>query len=432
MKRFSIETGLKWRKGNLEDATVLQAEWLQDHIRQAGKAPFYKELLHKVGCRPEDIKSVNDIRHLPFTFRKDLDDQQSAFQAVSDEHVADIALTSGTTGNSVQVPYTKRDLERLAFNEAMAFLGTGASPSDRYLLCVTIDRCFIAGLAYYSGLVKLGAAVIRSGPGQPARQWELIRQLKPNGIVGVPSFLLKMAKWGTDHGLDPAKANIRSLVTVGEPVRKPDHSLTPLARDLCDAWDAPVFSSYGATEFETAFCECSAQQGGHVHPELMLTEIVDDAGNVLPDGEPGEVVVTPLGVEGFPLVRFRTGDIARLHAGHCSCGWQTPRLGAIEGRLAQRLKYKGTTLYPEMIFHVLQEIKSVETCYVEVRSAADQTDEVRVVVGSDAAVDTKEITDFLQARLRVCPEVHVKDKSSVVQVMEAAGGRKLQRFFDFR
>ncbi|MCK4838149.1 MAG: AMP-binding protein, partial [Desulfobulbaceae bacterium] len=346
----------------------------------------------------------------------------------------DLALTSGSTGSPILVPYTAYDLERLAFNEQLSFYGAGVRSNDRLLLCVTLDRCFIAGLAYYTGLIKLGAACIRSGPGQPARQWELINRLKPSGLIGVPSFLLKMAIWGKSHGYNPKKSGIEKLITIGEPIRRPDNSLTPLGHELEEAWQGRIFSSYGATELETAFCECKAGYGGHVHPELMITEIIDAQGMPVSAGTPGEVVVTPLGVEGFPLLRFRTGDIARLHTTPCACGWQTQRLGPIEGRLAQRLKVKGTTLYPEMIFQALQELPEVKASYLEIKAAYDLSDDVHVVIGVDnpAGVEVNRISDHLQALLRVRPEISIRNRGVVQETMEKAGGRKLKRFFDFR
>ncbi|MFC1523188.1 phenylacetate--CoA ligase family protein [Thermodesulfobacteriota bacterium] len=429
---FSIESALKLRNSSEDEVREIQTALLKNHVRQANKAPHYRDLFSSIGLTPEDLHSLEDLKTIPFTSRSDLDKDQAAFHAVSPASMADLALTSGTTGDSVLVPYTFNDLRRLAFNETMSFWGTGTRPGDRLLLCVTLDRCFIAGLAYYSGLVKLGATVIRSGPGQPARQWELINKLRPTGIVGVPSFLLRLAEWGQQNDYSPQQSGIRSLVTIGEPVRKADHTRTPLGKQLEEAWGAQIFSSYGATEMETAFCECQASAGGHIHPELMLVEIVDEQGNVLPPGEPGEVVVTPLGVEGFPLLRFRTGDVARIDRSHCACGWQTPRLGAIEGRLAHRLKCKGTTLYPETIFQVVQEIPEIQSAYIEVRSSFDLSDEITVVAGADETISVTTVTDFLQARLRVRPEVIIKSRSEVLAVMEQGGGHKMKKFFDLR
>ncbi|MBU0729361.1 MAG: AMP-binding protein [Proteobacteria bacterium] len=429
---FSLKNAIKLRNTDPETVSAIQVELLKEHIRQAAKAPYYRNLLDSTGCNPDDFSSLADLRAIPLTDRHDLEQNPADFHAISPALMADLALTSGTTGDSVMIPYSANDLKRLAFNETIGFWGTGIRPGDRILLCVTIDRCFIAGLAYYSGLVELGATAIRSGPGQPARQWDLIQKLQPDGMVGVPSFLLRIASWARENGIDPGKSGIRSIVTIGEPVRKADHSLTALGRDLESAWGGRIFSSYGATEMETAFCECQAFQGSHIHPELMLVEIIDDQGNLVPAGHPGEVVVTPMGVEGLPLLRFRTGDIARLHTAPCSCGWQTPRLGAIEGRLAQRLKVKGTTLYPEMIFQALQEIPGVEASYIEVRSSYDLADEITVIVGADEPIDKVTINEFLQARLRVRPDVIIRKKADVLNVMEKAGGHKLKKFFDLR
>ena len=429
---YTLQTALQWRQASADEIARGQEKLLQNHVRQAVKAPFYKSLLADSGISPADV-GVEKLAALPLTSRTDLEGEPLNFFATPETEHADLSLTSGSTGSPVLVPYTAGDLERLAFNEQMGFYGAGVRNSDRLMLCVTIDRCFIAGLAYYSGLVKLGATAIRSGPGQPARQWELISQLRPTGLVGVPSFLLKLANWAEERGHNPRDYGINTLITIGEPVRKPDLTLTPLGGELTAAWNARVYSSYGATELETAFCDCTAECGQHVHPELMLVEIVDDRGKPVPQGEPGEVVVTPLGVEGFPLVRFRTGDIARLYTAPCACGWNTQRLGPIEGRLAQRLKYKGTTLYPEMIYHILQDIDGIEASYLEVRSAYDLSDEITVMVGTGGNGPSAEtIKEMLQAKIRVKPEVIVKDATEVIETMEKAGGRKLQKFFDFR
>jgi len=409
-----------------------QAELLRDHLAHAMQSIFYRDRLAGMGISPEDIASPADLLRLPLTSRADLDQHGVAFWAVPAADVADLALTSGTTGPAVQVPYTDKDLERLAFNEAMAFYGAGVRPGDRCLVCVTLDRCFIAGLAYYSGILRLGATAIRSGSGQPARQWDLIRELRPTVLVGVPTFLLHVAEWAHQRGFQPENAGIERMVIIGEPVRQPDMNLTPLGRDLTRAWNCPVFASYGATELETGICECSAGRGGHVHPELCLAEIVDEQGNIVQDGFPGELVLTPLGVKGFPLLRFRTGDIARKYTGSCSCGWQTERIGPIEGRVAQRLKMKGTTLYPESVFHVLQEIKGIKASFIEVRAAYDLSDQVRVVVGGKGPLDRHEIESLLQARLRVRPEVIVQELDLVLSTMTGEGNRKPKRFFDYR
>ncbi len=432
MTDYSLERALQLRKSNTEEVETYRLELLRKHLCHAARAPYYKQLFNDNNIRPEELASLDDLQAIPFTNRQELDEHGDRFQTVPDDNIVDLSLTSGTTGPPVKVPYTAGDLQRLAFNETVAFWGAGIRPNDICQIAVTLDRCFIAGLAYYNGLVQLGAKTIRSGPGQPARQWELIKTLQPTVIVGVPTFLLQVAKWAQDHGHDPTQAGIRLLVTIGEPIRRPDFSLTPLGQTLTDAWNCSIRSSYGATELETGITECGTEKGGHIHPELSIVEIIDDQGNVLPDGQPGEMVFTPLGVEGFPLIRFKTGDITRKYTGKCNCGWDTARIGPIEGRLSQRLKVKGTTIYPETIFHVLQEIAQISASYVEVRSAYDLSDEIKVIVGSREKITDKEISALLQARLRVRPEVSILDPQEVQNVMFKDGSRKPKRFFDLR
>jgi phenylacetate-CoA ligase len=430
---YTLEKALELRTSAPSIIARRQHSLLMSHLSNAFRLPFYSSLFQRLGIEVEKVVDMASFSTLPLTSREDIDRDPESFGLVSETEIRDIALTSGTTGEPVIVPYTTRDLQRLAFNEAVAFYSAGVRTGDKVLLTVTLDRCFIAGLAYYSGVNFLGGAAIRSGPGQPARQWQIIQNLQPKVIVGVPGFLLQLGLWGKEHGINVADSSVQIIITIGEPVRKADFGFTSIGKQLEELWGTQIYSSYGATEFQTGFGECSAQSGGHVHPELMVVEIVDDDGNILPDGEPGEIVVTPLGVEGFPLVRFRTGDIARLSNTPCSCGWNSPRLGPIEGRLAQRLKFKGTTLYPEAIFQALQELREVDAAYVEVRSVADGSDDVNVVVGcDDSKITIETIEENLRAHLRVRPRIEIKKSSEVQAVMKKDGGRKPKKFFDLR
>jgi len=165
----------------------------------------------------------------------------------------------------------------------------------------------------------------------------------------------------------------------------------------------------------------------------MLVEIIDEAGEVVEDGISGEIVVTPLGVEGLPLVRFQTGDISRIHSQPCGCGWNTKRLGPIEGRLSQRLKYKGTTLYPDMILQALQCIPGIEDSYVEVKQRFDLADDITVVIGGTKEnLDRNRISTILSSHLRVTPKIRIVSVSEVIEKTGKGKLRKPQRFFDLR
>ena len=429
---FSIEEGNLLRSSDPPQLQEEQFRRLLQHLQHAKNSRYYSRIFKDKNIILEDLRSVKDLRSLPFTDRVDLGRYNDEFIA-DNISIRDISHTSGTTGEPVVVPYTAHDLKRLAFNEAIAFYGAGLRAEDRILLTVTLDRCFIAGLAYYTGAIFLGASAIRSGPGQPAQQWNCITKFKPTVLLGVPSFLLALARWGTANGYDCRKTSITSIVTIGEPIRNGDLELTSLGKLLHEKWGVPIYSSYGATEIETAFGDCCHCRGGHVHPELMIVEIIDNEGNILPDNSAGEVVVTPLGVEGLPLVRFKTGDIARLHTKPCPCGWKTSRLGPIEGRLSQRLKYKGTTLYPEMIFEALQQLPTIDDSYIEIRQSFDLADEITVVIGTnDTSINVVTIRNLLLSNLRVTPEVILKKSAEVSEKTGKGKLRKPQRFFDHR
>ena len=183
----------------------------------------------------------------------------------------------------------------------------------------------------------------------------------------------------------------------------------------------------------TSFADCETGRGGHVHPELMIVEIVDEAGHPLPPGSPGEVVATPLQVTGMPLLRFKTGDIATVHDEPCPCGRHSWRLGPVLGRKAQMLKVRGATVYPPAIQGVLQELPEVRGHYIEVFDDFELSDRIRVVVGLDSsALDAEEIAERLAARIRVKPEVVVVTPEEVTRRTLREDKRKPVTFFDYR
>jgi phenylacetate-CoA ligase len=301
------------------------------------------------------------------------------------------------------------------------------------LLTCTIDRCFIAGLAYFSGVRSLGAAAIRNGLSSVESHREIIRRLKPTAIVGVPTFLLKLGRYLESQGLDPAGIGVNKLVCIGEPIRDRNLELMKVGQMLEQIWGARIYSTYASSETITSFCECTAQQGGHLHPDLAVVEIVDDAGRVLQPGEIGEVVVTPLAIEGMPLVRFKTGDVSFLIDEPCVCGRNSPRLGPILGRKRQMIKLCGTTLYPNAINAVLDSFPGVNEYYVSVSSEYDLSDRVQVFVAASEPSCTAElIMDKLQAHLRVRPEVMIVSDDHIKNKVYAGNPRKLIRFLDER
>ena len=435
MVDYSIEKGRRLRSMSSADIKSRQVSLVKAHLLQARKSAFYQRLFREADFSPEAFSSLESIASIPFTEREQLSACEAAFHAVPDSAFLDLVQTSGTDGRPVTIGYTRNDLKRLAYNEAMAYSGAGFRPGETCLITVTLDSLFIAGMAYYLGALMMKMRAVRSGPGRIERQLELIRSLSPSIIVGVPSFMARMAAYAKRKGMDNFADSVRSILAIGEPVRGPGMKLNALGKALAEQWNAGIVSTYAATELETAFCDCVAGAGGHVHPDLCVAEVVDDSGKILPDGELGELVVTPLGVEGMPLVRYKTGDMTRLHSGPCACGWNTPRIGPIEGRKAQRLKYRGTTLYPQSIFRVLQEKFGLDMAYIEVTSAYDLSDSIKVVVGEaeeNSAHRAKEIENAIRSSLRVRPQVVLQSRQEVENKITSHGGRKPKQFFDLR
>ncbi len=396
----------------------------------ASNSPYYRSLLKDINT---DKVKLENISALPFTDKALFEEHNQEFLAVPMSKVSDIVLSSGTTGKPTKIMYTERDLQRLAYNEEVSFSRCGITPEDVVLLTCTMDRCFVAGLAYFLGIRNIGAAAVRNGLNSFASHMEIIQQMNPTVMVGVPSFLYKLGLFLKSSGLDPKETSVRKMVCIGEPIRDKDLALSKLGERLEEIWSARIFSTYASSEVVTTFCECSAQAGGHFNPALAVVEIVDNQGKVLPPGETGEVVITPLFIEGMPLLRFKTGDISYLLDESCTCGRFSPRLGPILGRKKQMIKFCGTTLYPQAIYSVLDDIPQVSEYYVTVSSDFDLSDKVMVYVSvKDNSCPTDEIIDKLQSRLRIRPAVTILTEDEVKKQIYSEKSRKLVRFYDLR
>jgi phenylacetate-CoA ligase len=257
--------------------------------------------------------------------------------------------------------------------------------------------------------------------------------MRPTAIVGVPSFLKKLGFFLDGDKRTAHNNNVSKLVCIGEPLRGGNLEFLKVAGDLEYLWGAKAYSTYSSSEIVTTFCECTAQAGGHLHPDLAVVEIVNEKGVVLGPGEKGEVVVTPLGVEGMPFVRFKTGDISFIVDKPCSCGRRTLRLGPILGRKKQMMKVSGTTIYPQAIFSVLDEIEGVKEYYITVSSENDLSDTVEVHLSAEGPGCTiAAIRNKLQSRLRFKPRVSISDEISIREKVYNPKSRKPIRFIDRR
>ncbi|WP_456439660.1 phenylacetate--CoA ligase family protein [Psychroserpens sp.] len=395
---------------------------------------FYKRLFKTNKIDIDTISSLGDLVTIPTTSKDDLQKYNDDFICVPKNKIVDYVTTSGTLGEPVIFALTDKDLDRLAYNEAISFACSSVTSDDVIQLMTTIDRRFMAGLAYFLGARKLGAGIIRVGNGIPELQWDSILKFKPTYIIAVPSFLLKLIEYAQQHNIDINASGIKGAICIGESLREQDFSLNTLSKKIKENWDIELFSTYASTEMNTAFNECKAQQGGHHHPELIITEILDDNNQPVAEGEAGELTITTLGVEGMPLLRFKTGDIVKVHSKECSCGRNTNRLGPVIGRKKQMIKYKGTTIYPPAMHNVLNDFSQVETYIIELSHNAIGTDEILIKIASKEPTEKllKNIKDHFRAKLRVRPNIEFCDKKEIQKLQFPKMSRKPMMVIDLR
>ncbi|EOG6896271.1 phenylacetate--CoA ligase [Flavobacterium psychrophilum] len=397
-------------------------------------SPYYKRLFAKTAIDISKIKTLEDLQLLPVTSKEDLQKYNDDFLCVPVTKIIDYATTSGTLGEPVTFGLTDNDLERLAYNEAISFDCAGIKEGDVVQMMTTIDRRFMAGLAYFLGLRKMKVGVIRVGAGIPELQWDSILKYKPTHLITVPSFLLKLIEYAENNNIDYNKSSIKGAICIGESLRNQDFSMSVLSKKITDKWNIKLFSTYASTEMSTAFTECEHSIGGHHHPELIIIEVLDENNKPVKNGESGELTFTTIGVEAMPLVRFKTGDIVQLHDKPCACGRNTLRVGPVIGRKQQMIKYKGTTLYPPAMNDVLTHFENIENHIIEISTNDLGTDEIliKIAVKNKSEVFLQELKDHFRAKLRVTPKIEFTTKEILNPLVFNPMSRKPITFFDKR
>ena len=377
---------LSWEFLSSDEIEAKSVRAVRNHVRHIKEiSPYYRARLEPVN--PEDVTSLEDISSLPITPRDDLASQSSQFVGTDYQNITETVLTTGTTGKALPFLYTCNDLDRITFSTALSFHGIGITASDRVLILLSLDRCSFDGMAQYRGAIMAGANTLRLGAGVtlPSVLQQYMKFFKPTVLIGLPSQLQTLAAELKKNGYDTAKSPVTKIVAVGESVFTADLAQNAVGKALHEQWGALPFSLYSTTELAVHFGECSEHKGLHAHPELVYTEIVDDDGNPLPDGEIGELVATPLGVEGVPLLRYRTGDMTFKVKGECSCGRNSIRIGPILGHRSQLFKYNGAVIYPLSLTNALDGVEEVKDYLVILENDNKQSDSVTIHVAAPPA-----------------------------------------------
>lgn len=392
---------------------------------------FYQRVFQEHSVQVDCITSYEDYSKLPITTKEQLQQYNEDFISIPQEQIIDHVTTSGTLGEPVSFYLNEYDLERLAENESRSFELAGITRQDKVLITTTLDRRFMAGMAYFLGLRKLGAGAIRTGGGLPGLQWESIFRFKPRYIIAVPSFLLKLIQYAEENQIDYQNSSIRSAICIGEPLRTSNFELNSLGQKISSLWDIELFSTYASTEMATAFTECYKHQGNHVPEDLIFTEVLDQDGNHVAEGEIGELIVTPLNVQSMPLIRFATGDMLTYTDTACKCGRKGRRLGPVIGRKQQKIKLKGTSLYPQHIIEILNRFNGLQNFIIEVSLDKNGLDRLKILI-PESFREIESLKEHLKAFLNVLPEIRLEDSKTLQDLKFPANSRKPKIFYDLR
>lgn len=362
-----------------EALEALQLRRLQQVVRRVYRSvEYYKKSFDKAGVSPDDIGSLDDIRRFPFTTKQDLrDNYPFGLFAAPMSDVVRLHASSGTTGATTVVGYTKRDIDAWAELMGRSFVAAGLTKNDVVHNAYGYGL-FTGGLGIHYGAEKIGASVIPMSGGGTKRQIMILQDFRPTAICCTPSYALNLAEKGRSMGVDMRSLALRVGIFGAEP-------WTEKMRDEIEqSFDIAAINIYGLSEImgPGVAIECSeARQGMHIFEDHFLVETIDPkTGETLQPGEEGELVFTTLTKQAFPLIRYRTRDIARLDTTPCRCGRTYHRLGRIMGRSDDMLIIRGVNVFPSQIEAVLMDIEGLGPHYQLIVDRAGRLDTLEVQV----------------------------------------------------
>lgn len=361
-----------------ETMQVLQLLRLRDTVRRCyDNVPFYRETLDKAGLKPEDIRTLDDLQKLPFTYKQDLrDNYPYGLFAVPREKVVRVHASSGTTGKMTVVGYTKRDIDDWAEDAARALVAAGGTRSD-YVHVSYGYGLFTGGMGLHYGAERLGATAIPVSSGNTRRQIDILRDFHSDILCCTPSYAMYIGETLHEMGLTGDDIPLRAGIFGAEPWT---HEMRLEIERLLGI---KAYDIYGLSEIMgpgVAF-ECSDQSGMHINEDKYIPEIIDpETGEVLPDGTQGELVFTCITKEALPLIRYRTRDIATLYRGDCSCGRTLIKMSKPAGRTDDMLIIRGVNVFPSQIESVLLEGGMATPNYLLVVNREDNLDTLEVQV----------------------------------------------------
>ncbi len=341
-----------------------------------GKNTVYRKRLDDAGVKPENIRSLDDIRRLPFTTKQHIRDQYPyGLFTASMEDVVEFHATSGTTGKPVVVPYTKNDIELWTEVMARACTGAGITKND-IVQNIYGYGLFTGGLGTHYGAIRIGATVLPMSGGNSQRQIMLMQDLGSTVVTATPSFLMHLHEVGEQMGVDFRKLKLRIGLFGAEPWSE------SMRQAIEEKFGLKACDMYGLTEMigPGVSFEChEVREGLHVNEDFFYPEVIHpETCEQLPPGEEGELVLTTIGNEGMPLLRYRTRDITRLVYDSCACGRTLVRMERISGRTDDMPIIRGVNFFPSQIESIILKREGVSPHYVVVVDRQGSMDEVEV------------------------------------------------------
>ncbi|MCD6310511.1 MAG: AMP-binding protein [Candidatus Eremiobacteraeota bacterium] len=410
-----------------------QLERLKATVKYAyNNSRYFREKMDRAKFKPDKMKSFSDLKYLPVTTKNDLRENNWDIVAVPRKKWVDLLSTSGTTGQSVYIPMTKKDLRRVARWGGQTLSLMGLKKTDIVQLTLPMGSwLWMAGYGFYLCYVDFGCCVLRFGPGFTDKQIEIMEKLGTTVIHGVPSFMIRLGSAVRASGI---RHHVEKVATIAENVLTMDLKKNSAGKMIEENWGAELFSTYGSTEGPIVCCECTEHQGMHVHPFEVIIEILDpDTYEPVPEGERGVITITPLGVEGFPLLRYAIGDLSFLVPGDCPCGAYGQRIGPIYARTDHMMKIKGVIVYPEVLKEIISREPLVGQFQIEAYTE-NFMDHIRIwcAGNGEAGYISNLLRKKIKESLGISVEVNVVSSTDVAARILPPGKNKPVVFLDLR
>jgi len=419
---------------NRERVKEIQLGRLRQVIRRVyERVPFYRQKMDALGITPEDIRTLEDIQKMPFTVKNDLrDNYPYGLFAEPMENIVRLHASSGTTGKPIVAGYTKDDLSNWA--ECIARLAVAAGVSKNDIAQISFGYgLFTGAFGLHQGLEKMGTTIIPISSGNTERQINIMRDFGATVLISTPSYALYMAEVAEKMGM-LQDMRIRYGVFGSEA------STEEMRAELERRWGCVATENYGLTEVmgPGVAGECLHKCGMHINEDHFLCEIIDPAtGEVLPDGEQGELVITTLTKQGMPMIRYRTKDITRLLTEKCACGRTSARIEKIKGRSDDMLKIRGVNLFPSQIESVLVGMQGIGPHYEITVWRENYMDKIEVkveLIDSEALenfADLEKLRRNIMTRLRTVCQLDIPIKFVSPNTLKRFEG-KAKRVTDLR